>query len=488
MIRSLSMNTLAWLAGGVTTALAQTDAPVEARYPVRDSLSIVADLHRGSGGPGAPTILLFPQGGGSARGEYRAITPRLLAEGYNVVAADVRGGGTRFGVPSRASAAPEGFRYCEAAGEVDAAVNLARASGLTGPLVLWGSSYTATLALQTAARRSADVGAVLAFSPAAGEPMAGCEPGPYVGWLSRAGVPLLVLRPRAELEDSARAAALEAMRRDGADVFIAERGVHGSSMLDPERVAGGTAPQWEAVLGFLRSALAPRPPSPGDRPVAIESDGRVLRGELRLPDRTPAPLVILLHKVAGSRGIYRDLAGRLAEVGIASLRVDLRGHGESVDRGRFVPGRDVSFLQGTDRDVAAVWRFARRLPEADPARMAVVSGSYSSEAAARGAEAAGYGRAFVALSPGDFSDESFRAAQRQMDGAGGRTPPSWLFVRSDAERFVGGWLDDKVRELAPAAELWVISAGPAHATDLLVADPAFPVRLTGWLAARLQGP
>ena len=460
-------------------ALAQSTPPrTEARFPAGDSVQIVADVYRGAA-PSAPTILLFPQGGGSARGEYRLIVPRLLGEGYNVIAADVRGGGARFGEPSRAPAVGDDFSYCAALGEVDAAVGLARARGFTGPLVLWGSSYTATLALQVGSRRSADVAAVLAFSPASGEPMAGCEPEPYVGWLARTGVPTLVLRPRVELADSARAAALEAMRRDGATVFVAEQGVHGSSMLDSTRTRASTAPQWKAVLDFLRQAVAARPAASGERPVSIPSDGGwLLHGDLRLPARTPAPVVILLHKAGGDRAIFRDLARRLASAGIGSLRVDLRGHGESINQGRFVPGQATSILDATDHDIVAVWRFVRLTAGVDPGRLALVSGSYSSEAAAVAGKETGFGLAQVALSPGDFSDDSFRAAA--ASGA------AWLFVRSDRERFVNERLDAKVKKLVPGAELWVVRAGSAHATDLLAADPDLAVRLTTWLARRLR--
>ena len=453
--------------------------PVEVRYPVRDSLALVADIHRTRGPAGAPVILLFHQGGGSARGEYRSITPRLLREGYHVIAADVRGGGDRFGAPSRAAATDSTFSYCDAVAEVEAAVGLARAEGFTGPLVLWGSSYTAALVLQVAARRSADVHAVLAFSPASGEPMRGCEPAPYVGWLARAGVPAMVLRPWVELADSARLAAFETMRRDGAAVLVAERGVHGSSMLDAERTGASTEREWQAVLAFLRRALEPRPREAGDRPVSIPSDGWTLRGDLRMPATAPAPLVLLLHKAAGDRAIFRDLAARLAAAGIGSLRVDLRAHGESVSRGRFVPGRTDSLIAGTERDIGAVWRYVRRLRGVDTARLGLVSGSYSSEAAARASGEAGFGRAQVALSPGDFSDASFRAA-----AASGS---SWLFVRADDERLVREWLDAKVRELVPRAELWVVPAGSAHATDLLAADAGLAGRLAVWLAARLKG-
>jgi dienelactone hydrolase len=467
---------LTWtVAAGAQTA----GAPIEVRFPVRDSVTVIADVYRASAAPAAATILLFHQGGGSARGEYRNITSRLLREGYNVIAADIRGGGDRFGTPNRVRTPPAGsFGYCDALAEVDATVNLARVQGFGGPLVLWGSSYSAALALQVGARRSADVGAVLAFSPASGEPMRGCEPGPYVGWLTRAGVPTLVLRPRAELEDTARLAAFEAMRRDGAAVHVAERGVHGSSMLDPERTGASTDPQWQAVLSFLRGTLSPRAPASGERRVSIASDDWNLQGDLRLPARAPAPLVVLLHKAAGDRAIYRDLAARLAAAGIGSLRVDLRGHGASTTRGRFVPGQADVSLEGTERDVRAIWRFVRATPGVDSTRLALVGGSYSSQAAALAGQAHGYGRAVVALSPGDFSDDSFRAAAASR--------AAWLFVRSDDERFVREWLDAKVRDLASTAEVWVVPAGSAHATDLLAADSTLALRLTDWLAKKLR--
>lgn len=286
------MPTALWLCAAVMlvpTAFAQSaPSPTEVRFPV-------ADVYRTAAGPAAPAILLFHQGGGNARGEYRAIVPRLLGEGYNVLAADIRGGGDRFDERSRAPAVGPEFRYCDAVAEVDAAVDLARARGFTGPLVLWGSSYTATLVLQVAARRPTDVGAVLAFSPASGEPMAGCEPEPVVGRLAGAGVPMLVLRPRRELADSTRAAAFEGMRRDGAGVFVAEQGAHGSSMLDSTRTQASTAPQWQAVLDFLRRSVAPsvRVTYLANEGVMLEgSRGRVLLDALfgdGLPDYAVVP-------------------------------------------------------------------------------------------------------------------------------------------------------------------------------------------------------
>jgi alpha-beta hydrolase superfamily lysophospholipase len=48
----------------------------------------------------------------------------------------------------------------------------------------------------------------------------------------------------------------------------------------------------------------------------------------------------MLNKTAGDRDIYRNLAMQLAERGIASLRLDLRDHGSSINQGQFIPGKN----------------------------------------------------------------------------------------------------------------------------------------------------
>ena len=236
-------------------ALAQQ--PAEVRVPLNDSVAVFADIHTTGTDLTRPVILLFHQAGSDARGEYGPIIPRLTGEGYHVIAADIRGGGTRFGT-NRAGTAGEGYPYCVALEDVAAIITMARARGFSGKLVLWGSSYSAALVIVTAARRTADVAAVLAFSPAWGGPMRGCEPEEYASQLSRANVPLLVLRPAPEMELEPIRSRTEQFREAGAQVFVAANGAHGSSMLVESRVQGDTGPQWGAVLTFLRTSLQTR--------------------------------------------------------------------------------------------------------------------------------------------------------------------------------------------------------------------------------------
>lgn len=240
----------------VTAPVAAQRAEV-VHLALSDSLAITADLYRADAPADAPVLLLFHQGGGDARGEYAPIIPRLLTEGFHVLSTDVRGGGDRFGSGHRAPPTEPGFDYCSAYPEVEASLSLARMNGLTGPLILWGSSYTATLVVQAGARRSADVRAVLAFAPAGGAPLAGCQADVYAPWLARAGVPLFIARSSEELANPATRERFDRLIEQGADAFVAEGSGHGSSMLVAARVGGDVAPLWSAVLEFLRDAHAP---------------------------------------------------------------------------------------------------------------------------------------------------------------------------------------------------------------------------------------
>jgi alpha-beta hydrolase superfamily lysophospholipase len=456
---------------------AQTPEQVSLR--ASDQLTVFGDLYRADAPAMAPAILLFHQGGGDARGEYADIVPRLTREGFHVLATDIRGGGNRFGGTHRASPAPPGFRYCSALEDINVSIDMARAQGLTGPLILWGSSYTATLVVQAGARRSADVRAVLAFSPAFGDPVRECDAEVYVPWLNRARIPLLVVRESAALQLPEVREQRERLARIGVQVFVASHGAHGSSTLVPARVQGDVSPQWTVVLDFLRAARTPPAVDPAVRTITVHSDGWELRGDLVLPSVQPAPLVLMLNKAAGSRAVYVDLAHQLAERDIASLRLDLRGHGESTNRGRSIPSvREAGLVADPHRDIAAALAHIRTLNGVDTARVAIVSASYSGEAVAEAFRTGARARAVVALSPGSFSEASAVA----IDSSG----VAWLFVRGDQENFVKEWLDQRIRAHSRTSEVWVLPTGSAHASDLLLAGAALSARLADWLRERLQ--
>ena len=239
---------------GHTSSKQEREDEHEITLKTSDGVDVYGDLHTVVEGKSAPLILLFHQGAANARAEYSAMIPVLLAEGYNVLAIDQRRGGDRLGGTNRTVDELEAseFGYCDVYPDLEAALTYVKEQGYTGKRIAWGSSYSATLAIQLAAKNPDDIQGTLAFSPASGDPMEGCRPESYLGNLSSA---LLVLRPQRETEIESVQQQLKMFKEAGHRTYVAANGVHGSSMLNPERVEGSVDPQWQIVLRFIEEVL-----------------------------------------------------------------------------------------------------------------------------------------------------------------------------------------------------------------------------------------
>lgn len=226
----------------------------EVSFVASDGVQLFGDVYPSADGKDAPLILLFHQAGSDARGEYQGIASRLQENGYNVLAIDQRSGGTRFDGVNRTVAGLDGkdYSYCEAYPDLVAALTFARDSGFGGRLAIWGSSYSAALLFQLGAENKGEVDAILGFSPASGAPMADCAPTQY---LSQIDVPVLALRPQREFEIESVQKQMQQFTAYGMQTYVADPGVHGSSMLNAERVGASTEAAWSVVLQFLDASL-----------------------------------------------------------------------------------------------------------------------------------------------------------------------------------------------------------------------------------------
>src|SRR5277367_2426280 len=107
-------------------------------------------------------VLLFHQAG-SSKAEYDTIAPQLAAVGFTALAIDQRSGGSLFGPNETAGRLAHPATYEQAKPDLVAALAWGVQQHL--PVVLWGSSYSAALVFEVAAEHTADVSAVVAFSP-----------------------------------------------------------------------------------------------------------------------------------------------------------------------------------------------------------------------------------------------------------------------------------------------------------------------------------
>jgi len=224
--------------------------------------------------------------------------------------------------------------------------------------------------------------------------------------------------------------------------------------------------------------------------VEIDSEGWTLVGDLTTPESvSPISFAILLHKAAGDRDAYVTMAEAMATRGIASLRIDLRGHGDSINLGRFDPEisryldendpaivRNFSLIRDGDRDVVSIMRWLDERPGLNSLPLVVVGSSYTGEEMVEAAEDTRFADVYVALAPGSFSAESIAA----IDPSG----VPWLFVRAEVELPFFPDLFVAIREGSETAEIWTLP-GEGHATDLFDHNPELHLRLIDWITEQL---
>ena len=132
-----------------------------------DGLNIKADVYEIKDKK-APVILLFHQAGFS-RGEYRETAPLLNNLGFNCIAIDQRSGKGVNGVINEtfidASAKGLSTKYPDAFPDLKAALKFVMRKYPSNKIIVWGSSYSASLVFVLAQKYLDKISAVIAFSP-----------------------------------------------------------------------------------------------------------------------------------------------------------------------------------------------------------------------------------------------------------------------------------------------------------------------------------
>jgi dienelactone hydrolase len=165
------------------------------------------------------------------------------------------------------------------------------------------------------------------------------------------------------------------------------------------------------------------------RDVSLKTpDGFVLRGTLSVPAQAgPRPVVVLAHQFKADRTGWKPLTDLLAAQGIATLAMDLRGHGQSTLKdGKTLEITD-DFMGsastiGFDRiqdDIVQAAAWVRKQPRIDPRRVALAGSSVGAFAALLAARKV-HPLAVVALSPagnGAFGDNPKNRLVRAVESA-----------------------------------------------------------------------
>ena len=220
-------------------------------FAASDQVEVFADYYS-AGTKTKPLLLLFHQAG-SNRAEYEQIAPTLVALGFNAVAIDQRSGGEMWGRDNETVRhLYKSSSYYEALRDLEAALKWAESSGHSGPIAVWGSSYSAALVFVLAAMHPREINALLTFSP--GEYLDG--PSDVRNAAARLSLPVFVTSAKSKDEIDAARTILKATTSSEKTQFVPRvEGVHGSSTLRRDRNPRGADENWAAVKKFLMQVL-----------------------------------------------------------------------------------------------------------------------------------------------------------------------------------------------------------------------------------------
>lgn len=147
---------------GVVESDAQTARRV--KFPSKDGVTITADMYEAN--PDYPWVVLFHMAQ-SSRGEFQRIAPKLNRLEVNCLAVDLRSGKENNFIVNETYVLAKntglGTSYIDAEADMKAAIEKAYLIARK-PVVIFGSSYSASLALKLGSEM-AQVKAVIAFSP-----------------------------------------------------------------------------------------------------------------------------------------------------------------------------------------------------------------------------------------------------------------------------------------------------------------------------------
>lgn len=212
-------------------------------------LSIKADIYQPKkSNSNSPVVLMFHQAGYS-RGEYRPIAPTLSEKGFICISIDQRSGKEVNGVTNEANREAQrlklGTSYVDALADLETALHYAQQEYKGHPIVVWGSSYSASLSVVLVSLHPKTISALVLFSP-----------GEYFTYRGKAiehyakSVRCPVFITSAKDEHDAWKKIFDAISSEQKEYLVPqEMGVHGSKALWKENP--NSAEYWNALLKFL---------------------------------------------------------------------------------------------------------------------------------------------------------------------------------------------------------------------------------------------
>jgi pimeloyl-ACP methyl ester carboxylesterase len=185
----------------------------------------------------------------------------------------------------------------------------------------------------------------------------------------------------------------------------------------------------------------------------------------------PRPGVILFHMLGSDRSAWLGLSQALAEHGISSLAVDLRGHGET--------GSDPDW-ELTQDDLRAIWDYFTKREDVAPNQIALIGASIGSNLALQLGASTPEARGVVLLSPG--LDYQGVVTDRAMLEYSGR--PALIVV--SAEDTYAANSSRTLQQLGGESVVLELTREAGHGTNMLLVQPELIDQIIAWLKQQMD--
>lgn len=222
--------------------------------------------------------------------------------------------------------------------------------------------------------------------------------------------------------------------------------------------------EWAALKGLTTAQRSQR--------VTLRTDdGLNIAATFYEPAQRPAPAVVLVHMLTGSRRDWEAMATRLASEGIGALAIDLRGHGES-------PG-GAGDLTGMVNDVKAAKRHLAGRPDVNHSRIGIAGASIGANLAVLAAAEDATVTSLALLSPTlDYRGLRIEAALKKY---GSRRV---LLVAGQDDAYAMRSVKDLAKTGAGREVLLLEGAG--HGMNMFAHAAELGSQLVGWFLRTLQ--
>ncbi len=210
----------------------------------------------------------------------------------------------------------------------------------------------------------------------------------------------------------------------------------------------------------------------------VTKDGVEIVGDHYKSDLTIGHTILAAHMMPADRKSWKDFAEVANLAGYDLLAIDLRGHGESVNKG----GQKIDYHNFTDRehqesikDLEAAMDFLSE-KGIEESQMTLMGASIGSSLCLQLMKTNVNLYTGVLLSPGS----NYRGIDTEAFATGLSGPQSVLLVGGDKDQQSYGSLK-KLKSLIRGSVETIVVPNEAHGTELFTGHPKLMVRILAWL-------